>query len=270
MIRASVPIENINMKKGVMLAKEYKDQPVVGFWMSEKYDGIRAVWNGKYFVTRNNKKIFAPEWFYSSLPKSLVLDGELYSGENRFEQTSSTVRKHKPIDAEWKTIKYLIFDCIESGTFEQRQKILKSNVSESNIIKIVKHKKISQKKQMNDFYKNVLKRKGEGIMLRLANSAYEQKRSKFLLKLKPQSDDEAIVIGIIEGNGKYVDKLGALLVRTASGIEFKVGSGFTDEERETLWSQNTIGKRISYTFRGKTSKNVPRFATFHRMRQNKY
>ena len=29
-----------------MLAKKYEAQPVKGWWLSEKLDGIRAIWDG--------------------------------------------------------------------------------------------------------------------------------------------------------------------------------------------------------------------------------
>jgi DNA ligase-1 len=48
-----------------------------GWWMTEKYDGMRLYWNGKEFKTRLGRKVKAPESLTSQLPK-FALDGELW------------------------------------------------------------------------------------------------------------------------------------------------------------------------------------------------
>ena len=58
-----------------MLAKQYKDQDVKGWLISEKLDGVRSVWTGTELLSRNGKKFFAPEWFTRQLPAGVVLDG---------------------------------------------------------------------------------------------------------------------------------------------------------------------------------------------------
>lgn len=49
-----------------------------GWFMSEKFDGIRCFWDGKQFVSRNGRIIKAPKWFAEGLPKDTKLDGELW------------------------------------------------------------------------------------------------------------------------------------------------------------------------------------------------
>jgi DNA ligase-1 len=65
-------------------------------------------------------------------------------------------------------------------------------------------------------------------MIKDPNSQYENKRSDFLLKVKKFEDAEATVIGHQRGTGRCIDMCGALEVRGDDGIEFKIGSGFTD------------------------------------------
>ncbi|MDC2889384.1 hypothetical protein [Psychrosphaera algicola] len=64
-----------------------------GYWLSEKYDGIRAYWNGTTLLTRRGNQIHCPQWFIENLPKT-ALDGELWISRGQFEQVSSTVRKN--------------------------------------------------------------------------------------------------------------------------------------------------------------------------------
>ena len=44
----------------VMLLKEYKDENLTGWMMSEKYDGVRAIWDGKELKSRNGN--ICPLW----------------------------------------------------------------------------------------------------------------------------------------------------------------------------------------------------------------
>ena len=81
-------------KQGVMLAHTFKDtksgkiksppkgypKAPDGWYLSEKYDGYRAIWNGKDFVSRNGIIFRAPDWFKEWLPNNVALDGELFIG----------------------------------------------------------------------------------------------------------------------------------------------------------------------------------------------
>ena len=66
--------------------------------------------------------------------------------------------------------------------------------------------KITSVKQMDEFYKNILKLGGEGIMIKDPISQYKEGRSSDMLKYKPSYDREAIIIGHSPGNGKYKGK----------------------------------------------------------------
>lgn len=92
------------------------------WYISEKWDGLRAIWDGKVFVTKNGESIDAPKWFTDKIPK-IALDGELFVGRGKLEEANSIVRtkkKSKNYDEErWKGITYLVFDSPDlDGTFE--------------------------------------------------------------------------------------------------------------------------------------------------------
>ena len=61
----------------MMLATDWEGEDPTGWWMTEKYDGIRAIWTGSQFVSRTGKVIPVPEFFKLGLP-SFGLDGELW------------------------------------------------------------------------------------------------------------------------------------------------------------------------------------------------
>lgn len=98
-------------------------------------------------------------------------------------------------------------------------------------------------------------------MLHRADAPYVTGRRPELLKLKPWQDDEAMVIAHVPGQGRHAGRLGALRVRDPQGREFSLGSGLTDAERESPPAPGTV---VTYRFRGRTARGLPRFATYWR------
>ena len=80
-------------KPAIMLAEIYQQGiDLSQYWVSEKLDGIRARWDGKQLLSRGGNVFAAPEWFTKDFP-TVSLDGELWMGRRRYEETSSVVRK---------------------------------------------------------------------------------------------------------------------------------------------------------------------------------
>lgn len=69
-----------------MLANNWepKNQDPTGWYMSEKLDGVRCFWNGRNMYTRNGNIFYPPDWFKALLPKTLALDGELWTTRDDF------------------------------------------------------------------------------------------------------------------------------------------------------------------------------------------
>jgi DNA ligase-1 len=237
-----------------------------GWWMSEKYDGLRAYWDGQKLWSRNGNLIHAPDYFLAALPRDIALDGELWIGHGKFEETMSIVRSETP-DERWKGVRYMVFDAPAArGTFEQRMQFLRATVSEENrYLKVVAQAHCQGATQLLAERDRVVREGGEGLMLRQPESAYEAGRSPTLLKVKPYDDAEATVIAHEPGKGKFAGKLGALRVRTDDGREFSVGSGLTDAERE---SPPPVGTVITYRFQGLTANGLPRFPSYLRVRRD--
>ncbi len=236
------------------------------YLVSEKYDGVRAIWDGKFLKSRSGKLIAAPQWFIEKLP-STPLDGELWLARGKFDELSGTVRKVVPIDDEWRKIKYMIFELPDaSGSFEERAKRMHEIAKETNWSQLVavEQVRVSNRAELKRKFDAIVKAGAEGLMLHLADAPYITGRSDVLLKLKPQLDTEAQVLAHIPGKGKYVGMMGALKVKTKDGIVFKLGTGFSDEQRR---NPPAIGAQVTYTYRDITLKGVPRFASFVRVRE---
>ncbi|MCE9610505.1 MAG: DNA ligase [Chthoniobacter sp.] len=236
-----------------------------GWWISEKYDGLRGYWDGRKLWSRKGTPIQAPDYFLAELPKDIALDGELWMGRGQFEETLSTVLAQTP-DDRWKKMHFMVFDAPKAeGTFEQRTKfVLETLPKENQFAKPVVQYLCKGTAHLIAERDRVVALGGEGLMLRQPESAYDPRRSPTLLKVKPQDDAEATVIAHLPGKGKYADQLGSLRVRTADGIEFSIGSGLSDALRAT---PPPVGTVITYRFRGVTKNGLPRFPSFLRVRR---
>lgn len=255
-------------KTPVQLAQVYDQQNISMYLLSEKYDGIRAIWKDRTLRTRNGTIIHAPKWFVQDLP-DVWLDGELWYKRGDFEYVASTVTKDKPIDTQWRKITYMVFDAPSYKiTFEARATYYTDLLDYLSLshVKPVRQFKVSTHDALSKLLEAYTKKGAEGLMLQKADAMFSNGRSGNLLKLKPYMDAEARVIAHLPGKGKYKDLLGSLLVRynSASGeaLEFKIGSGFSDKVRH---NPPPIGSVVTFTYHGFTQRGVPRFASFLRV-----
>ena len=251
----------------LMLANSYhEDINVTDYWVSEKLDGVRAYWNGTQLISRQGNVFAAPDWFTADFPK-IPLDGELWMGRGTFETLSGAVRKTTPVDSEWRAIRLMVFDMPEqAGDFNQRLETLRRMFAQkhSPYITLVAQEKLPSQKALMARLDEVVNAGGEGLMLHLGSAPYRGVRSDDLLKLKRFEDAEATVLAHIAGTGKYQGAMGALLVQTSAGVQFKIGTGFSDAQRK---NPPPIGSQITYRYRSITNKGVPRFASFMRVRE---
>ncbi|WP_194089196.1 DNA ligase [Vibrio hibernica] len=261
-------LNNLEVKRqdiSVPLANDfYEGADIEQYWYSEKLDGIRAFWNGEQLFTRTGKPIIAPEWFTQGLPKE-KLDGELWAGRGHFSQVQRTVLDQKPDEDDWKNIQYMAFDLVESGTYDQRYQHLQRIVSRSNnqYLALVKQSPIDSTAFLYQNLQSVETKMGEGIMLRKIKSHYQGGRTDDLLKLKSFQDDEATVIGYKPGKGKNLNRTGSLYVEWKDGKRFYIGSGLTNELRNT---PPALGEKVTFRFNGYTRSGLPRFARFIHVR----
>src|SRR6185369_4606728 len=118
----------------ILLAEVYRNQvDVTRYLVSEKLDGVRAIWDGQTLRFRSGKMINAPGWFTDGLPR-MPLDGELWMGRGRFEPLSGAVRREVPDDAEWQQVRYMIFELPDApGTFAQRAEQMREVVGQANV-----------------------------------------------------------------------------------------------------------------------------------------
>ncbi len=247
----------------LLLAKKFNfNFDVSGWYMSEKYDGIRAYWSSKdrNFYTRNGNVIHAPQWFKNTFP-DIDLDGEMWISRGKFNELSGIIHTKVPTNA-WKNVKFMVFDLPNvKEIYEHRVKLYFNLLKKINCKWIVPVKMYKIKN--NDYLLRKLKiielGGGEGIMIRKPGSMYERKRSSVLYKLKTFTDEEGIVVGYSLGTGKYSNIVGSLEILTGDGIKIHVGTGLTDSERKY---PPVVGTTVIYKYFKKSKEGIPRFPVY--------
>lgn len=246
-----------------LLSEARPDIDPSGHLVSEKLDGVRAVWDGARLRFRSGRVASAPGWFTAALPP-VALDGELWGGRESFDAVSGMVRRATPDDAGWRALRLMVFDLPgASGDFATRAARIAAlaAASSSAVWAAVEQVRIADRAALQQRLDQVVRGGGEGLVLHRADAPWSPGRSGALWKLKPLHDAEAQVLAHEPGRGRLADVMGALRVRTAGGIEFRIGTGFTDAERR---DPPPVGSWISYTHRGLTPSGLPRFASYWR------
>ncbi|KAK1733071.1 DNA ligase [Skeletonema marinoi] len=257
------------------LAKKWDESMnVKGYYLSEKLDGMRCLWDGLgNLYSRNHNIIHAPSYFTQALPTGIALDGELFVGRGEFQECMSIVKQTKPDEQDWRRVTFFCFDAPSiAGGFDTRLQAVKDALAantDTSIARVLPQIECRGKDHLLEEFARVRNQNGEGIVLRKVNVPYRGKRTSDLLKYKEFMDAEATVVGYQDGKGKHSGRMGALICQMLDTVraEFKVGSGFSDDERE--WENTpSIGSTITYRYYELTNDGKPRHPVFVRVRPN--
>lgn len=263
-------------------------------YASLKLDGIRCVVRDGVALS-NTLKPIPNRHIAAALRRGAFegLDGELIVGEpggDPFRRTTSAVMSR---DGE-PDFTYWVFDshAHPSRTYNERLLTAERAVRTGNDPRVVllPQRLISSADEALVLEREVLAQGFEGLMLREGRCPYKYGRSTLteqaLLKLKRFADAEAEVLAVIErqtntnpahrnalgllershhkDNRRPTGTLGAVRVRGLNGpyagVEFEVGSGFTDEERAAFFKKPP--RFIRYRYFPTGTKDLPRFPTF--------
>lgn len=280
------------MIKPMLGASVKIDKLVYPIYMSPKLDGIRVIVKDGQVLSRSGKLI--PNLFIQSLFKDYHgIDGELIVGSpvhpNVFQITTSGVMSIEGTP----NIKLYAFDSwnAEGGINERYTKLLQITKGSFTNIEIVPQTIINSKEELLKFEEDCLQTGYEGAIIRYPDAKYKNGRSTIkegaLLKLKRFKDSEAIILGMEpllrnhneatknalghtersshKDNMVADDLLGSLRVQDCTtGVEFSIGSGFTEEQRRDIWSRQAelTGSFVKYKYFEVGVKDKPRFPVF--------
>jgi len=272
------------MRKKPMLAYPVNNKPIIydKVSMQPKLDGVRCV------IQCDNSQVKAysrtgKEWknishilqklvpFFEKYP-NVILDGELYNHDLKddFEQIISIVRKTKPTENDrLLSLYYVQFHCYdiidETLTFEERNYFINKHVKPSRCIKHVKTQAVATESLSKVIHQQNLLAGYEGSILR-TNDVYQCKRSHSLRKFKDFHDDEALIVGYVDGKGKREGTLGKFIMQDDNGVEFGCppGKGYTYAQLKDILDNisDYIGERATFTYFEKTKAGSYRHPLF--------
>ena len=276
----------------VALAASYKPD-IVNFedtnqqWYgSRKLDGVRCLaikQDGDVkFVSRSGKEFntlgkVKQEILALDCDNDFVLDGEMCmidsNGSDDFQGIIKQIRrKNHTID----NPKFLVFDCLTLEEYESRTGTTKLNdrlqrcaidaINNNTLhtLSVLDQIHLTTETQFAEMVSEAEKQGFEGIMVR-ANTPYEGKRSKNLLKVKKMHDNEYTVkrcdlgdMRFVE-NGKEVikDVLRNIIIEH-KGYDVGVGSGFSKEQREYYYNNpnELLGKTVTIQYFEETKNQM--------------
>jgi len=267
-----------------MLADKYnpKKHNKFPYFTQPKLDGVRCLVSKDGMQSRNGKPIVsaphirqALEPFFQAHPDA-VLDGELYNHELKsdFEKLISLVRKTKPtaddLAESAEKIQYHVYDLVDGlpnmhlQTFMDRLGFINQFDYRSRYyptVQVVKTTNIQDEHDIETMLCHYLEQGYEGQMLRVPESPYEGKRSKFLIKHKEFEDEEFEIVSIEEGKGNWAGAAKRIEIRLKDGTtQFSGVRGSLDTLKDVLYNANDyIGTDVTVRYQNKTEDNKLRF-----------
>lgn len=260
--------------------EDYKDQALSEWKLAiqPKLDGIRCVISTKGMFTRNGKPIIACPHIFNSLTTflkkypNIILDGELYNHDLKFNfnKIVSLVKQSKPTADDIKEAEKMIeFHCYDmfdkdnvARTFDNRIDFIADNLYHfSKYVRIVDTHNVKSEKELDKIYANFVEIGYEGGIIRNLGAAYENKRTKQLLKRKDFIDSEFKILDIVEGEGNRTGMAGYMNFQTDDNKPFKSNvKGNFEYLADVLKNKNKlIGKLATIKYFSLTPDGIPRF-----------
>lgn len=285
--------------KGV--AVEHDDFQRIRFptWGFPKIDGFRCVLQEYPHTSRLSR--FPNAHLHNALsgvvPSPHILDGEVVVGKRRrgnvLQRTSSGVTSEHgtPDFTLW------VFDAPGPGVFRKRYELAADLVAsvDHDRIRLLRYQLLRNLEELKVYLDRMLALGYEGIVLRDPEGEYKEGKSTLrqqgMLKIKPFETAEGRIKGWFEeqentneAKREVTGKLkrssskkgkvakgtlgGFILTDTKSGVEVRVGGGFTKEQRRLLWKliqsnpKALLNELVTYKKQKVGEKDKPRHPGF--------
>jgi DNA ligase-1 len=253
--------------------------------MQCKFNGNRCVATKDGLFTRKGEKYSsvphietALKSFFEEYPTA-ILDGELFNNDLRqqLNEISKLIRKTKNIDASdlaasEKLVKFYIYDGYnfrgksdvldEEVPYDERKNwIDKVVIPLSKYFVEVDTKIVKSNDHMNELFQTLLADQQEGGILRKMDAPYEHKRSKNLVKVKAEDDDEATILDITDGDGNWKDAATNVTLKWKNKTFDGVFKGTYEKRAEILKNKKDwVGKEVTFLYMGLTGLGTPNYA----------
>ena len=275
-----------------MLAKDFDDYIdkvdfKSGVFVQNKYNGVRCVatLQAGRVVLKSRK---GEEWlsvphinkdlekFFKKFPDA-VLDGELYNYDLRqkLNELISIVRKNKPksitpdvLKKSEEMVRFYIYDGYnfdkldQDTTYDIRKTWIDYQLPKySKYYRKVETARVTSMKEVDEIYNKYLADGEEGAIIRISGSSYENKRSKNLLKYKPEDDAEATIVELIEGTGNWAGTAKTATIKWNGKTFDATFKGTFEQGADRLKNKKDwVGKEVTFLYTGLTGLGIPNYA----------
>lgn len=272
-----------------------KDDVAFPLWVEPKLDGLRCVAikaGGEVTLyTRSGSVIDTLPTIAKTVAEfpvdDVVFDGECM-GKDWNESSSVVMSKKTRKDDSCMT--YHVFDMIPLATWRDqsrsfdlyaRRRVMHAVVPTIGPVRIVEGVQVGSVKELFEVYSRFLEQRYEGAMVKSPDAAYDFKRSRAVLKMKPVASRELVIVGYHEGNAgsKREGQFGGFDAVADNGVVTSVGGGFDDKLRAAIQldrPESYVGKVIECEYQpdpttqdGLTRDGRLRFPVFIRFRDSR-
>jgi DNA ligase-1 len=241
-----------------MLARPYKGVMPESYAVEPKIDGVRVIVEvcrqtlAVAMKTRNGNPLpsiaHLGYWFADAAQQHGVFtfDCEAVSGADFYDAVGA-VRSSEPAKDAFLWLLDLPDDV---GTYRERRALMAKFCFSDSVRLVESFMGITP----NDAFRRFVSQGFEGAMVKDADAPYMQgKRSNAWLKVKAVDAEDCPVVSVHEGEGRLTGTMGHVVVEN-NGRLVRVGGGFTDEQRATIWANRdtVIGSWLEVTFQSKT------------------
>jgi DNA ligase-1 len=171
---------------GLMHGRDWRDEDLAGWLLSEKLNGCRGYWDGRMLRSRAGYVIDIPAALRAELPQ-LALDGEIYAGPGRFyaAQAAATYGRFEP------GVRFMVFDADVPGEYLQRQAILHAALGGTRKAVPIAYRLCHATADAFTWLRQIRAAGGEGVIARHPANVYAAGRTAQILKLTCSSTDPA-------------------------------------------------------------------------------
>jgi len=263
------------------LAKDDADAITFPSIAEPKADGLRMLGIKKAGVvslyTRNGKPLNIPH-IEDALRSLQSIDNVVFDGEglaSNFEASVSLARGSKKDKSD---LQYMIFDCLDLSEFEAGEGEysartrrawlddalkyeIKDTPSARKALSVLPWEEVHNHDELDTWMATCLKVGWEGLIVKDPDEPYSFGRNRSWIKMKETQTYDCEIVGAFEGTGKYRGMLGGFYI-LHEGHECKVGSGFSDVQRQKFWDADMVGTIIEVKAQGTGRHGALRFPRF--------
>lgn len=201
--------------------------------------------------------------YNNQVTDGLFMPGFVYMGEALYKDDNGNIMSRKDgngrlnaSDVDTSRIVFVLWDIVPLAdynarickiSYSARLLTLKNAIANSpDQLRLVNTKVVHSVQEIIDHFKEEVEKGEEGTVIKNQDGIWADYTSPDQVKCKIEFECELEIIALEEGTGKNAGRLGAAVCASSDRMLVTgVGIGFSDKQRDELWTEETIGKIIT-------------------------